>query len=167
MFMVSFLSEILRRTPIYAWVIFALLLKRGLGASRDNALSFSKMLIFPVIFIVWGLWKVVTGFAFPMVSIMTYVVFAGVGTSVGYGIYSRFRSFYQRDGVIYRTGTYMPLVVMMLNFLVKYGLNVAMSINPGAYDSMGFNLFYSAACGFSVGLSIGGLLQAYQATKEA
>lgn len=162
MSVLSFLGEVIRRTPFYVWVIMVLLIMRGLNASRDNVLSFPKMLIFPAVFILWGLEKVVESFAFPGLSILAYAGLGCVGAPAGYVLYCRFRSFYQKDGLIYRTGTYMPMAVMMSNFLVKYGFNVAMSIDPGVYKSLSFNLCYSMVGGFLVGLSIGGILQAYR-----
>lgn len=164
--MMIFLLEVVKRTPFYVWIILVLLIMRGLNASRDNELSLPRMLIFPTVFIVWALEEVVAHFGFPGMSILVYAVFAVVGAPAGYVLYSHFRHFYQKDRVIYRTGTYMPMFVMMANFIVKYALNIAMSINPGVYGSMGFNLFYSLMCGFMVGLSLGGILQAYRAVTQ-
>lgn len=163
---ISFLSEVVIRTPLYVWIILVVLIKRGLSASRDNVLSFPRMLIFPIIFIIWGLEKVIESFAFPGVSILAYVVLAMIGTPAGYVLYRRFRQFYQKDGVIYRSGTYMPMIVLMLNFLFKYVLNVVMSINPGVCTDISFNLFYVVTGGFLVGLTLGGILQAYQAADS-
>lgn len=164
--LITFLAEVVRKTPVYAWVILVVLIKRGLSASKDNVLSFTRMLIFPAVFLVWGLEGLVTHFAFPGGSLLTYGVMAFVGTFGGYGLYGRFRHCYQKDGVIYRSGTYMPLVVMMLNFTVKYALNIAMSINPGFYDSIGFNLFYAVICGCLEGVAIGGICQGYRAVAR-
>lgn len=164
--LITFLTEVVKRTPVYAWVILAVLIMRGLSASKDNVLSLSRMLIFPAVFLIWGLEGVITRFAFPEGSILTYGVLAAVGTLVGYALYDRFRHCYQKDGVIYRSGTYMPLVVMMLNFIVKYAMNIAMSINPGLYGSIGFNLFYAVICGCLEGVAIGGVCQAYRAVAR-
>lgn len=158
----TFLAEVVRRTPVYVWVLLAVLISRGLSASKDNVLSFPRMFLFPAVFIIWGLEEVVAHFAFPGGSMLTYGVLAVMGTFGGYALYNRFRHCYQKEGVIYRSGTYMPMVVMMMNFIVKYALNVAMSINPGLYGSVGFNLFYAGICGCLVGLSIGGIFQAYR-----
>lgn len=153
-------AEILGKTPIYAWVILALLFKRGMNASKDTVLSMHKMLLFPIIFIVWGLEKVVNSFAFPGISILVYIILAMPGIAIGYVLYKRFRQFYLKDDMVYRTGTYMPMVVMMLNFFVKYVFNVVMSIHSQVYGSLEFNLCYTIICGFLVGLSIGGIVQA-------
>lgn len=161
-----FLLECVKRTPFYVWVILVLLIMRGLNALRDCELSLPRMLIFPAVFVVWGLEEVVQGFGFPGISILVYTAFAVTGLPAGYALYGRFRHIYQKGGVLYRTGTHITMLVMMANFIVKYGLNVVMSINPGIRQSMGFNLFYALMCGFLVGLSIGGVLQAYRAVRQ-
>jgi hypothetical protein len=50
----------------------------------------------------------------------------------------------------------------MTNFFAKYLLNVAMAVNPLLYSTLFFNILYSLLSGFSVGLFIGGILQAYK-----
>lgn len=166
MIVIRILAEVIINTPVYAWVILVLLVIRGRMASKDGVLCLPKAFIFPVIFIVWGLENVVNDFAFPWESILAYVVLAALGAPAGYALYKRFRSFYQKAGRIWRTGSYLPLAIMMANFLVKYLLNVALSIDPGLNGRLGFNLFYAVAGGFSVGLSLGGLIQAYKANRE-
>ena len=161
-----FIIEVLTQTPIIVWVLLAVLIKRGQAATQDAIISFSKMLLVPAIFIIWGLMKLFTRFAYFRESVCVYVVLAAIGTVVGYSLYSQFRKVYKKDKDFYRTGTYLPLMIILVNFSVKYCLNVAVSIQPLRYKSFEFNLLYSIACGFSVGLFIGGVLQAYVACKR-
>lgn len=166
-FLFEFLSEMIRRTPVYVWVILVLLLQRGLYAAKDNVLSLPRMMIFPAVFIVWGLWDVVFDFAYPAASAAAFIALTAAGAPAGYVLYNRFRYFFQKDGVLYRSGTYVTLVVTVVNFVIKYALNVGMSISPGVCGSLYFNLFYSIADGLLVGLSIGGVIQAYRAMSAA
>lgn len=161
-----FLAEVIIRTPLFAWVILVVLIMRGMNASRDNVLSVRRMLIFPAVFVVWGLETVVKEFTYQWEALLSYVVLAALGAAAGFVLYRRFRSFYQKDGVVWRSGTHVTMVIMMINFMVKYVLNVAMSINPGFYSSLGFNMFYSMSSGLALGLSIGGIIQAYKAMGE-
>lgn len=158
-----FLAEVIIRTPLFVWVILALLIIRGINASRDNVLSVRRMLIFPAVFVVWGLETVVKEFTYQWEALLSYVVLAALGAAAGFVLYSRFRSFYQKDGAVWRTGTNVTMVIMMVNFMAKYVLNVAMAINPGFYTSLDFNIFYSMTSGLSLGLSVGGVIQAYKA----
>lgn len=166
MVMITILQKVIENTPVYVWVLLVVMIMRGRMSSRDGVLSLPKSFLFPAIFLVWGLETVVNHFGFPAEAISAYVVLAAVGAPAGFGLYSHFRSYYQKNGKIWRTGTYLPLIIMMANFLVKYILNVAMAVNHGYYDSMGFNVFYSMTSGFALGLSLGGVVQAYKAVKE-
>lgn len=160
---INIISEIVSGTPFYVWVIFIVLLKRGLNSIRDNELSFKKMLIMPLIFIVWGLEKLLTGFNYLGASMICYTAFMCLGTLLSYALYSRYRKFYIKDNSIYRTGSYLPLTIVMTNFFVKYLLNVALNVNPLLCSTFSFNILYALLSGFSVGLFIGGILQAYNA----
>lgn len=157
-----FLVEVLKNTPIYVWIIFILLIKRGLSAAKDGMISFPKMLIMPAIFVVWGLDKLLVHFPSIGISLSTYLLLACAGTIAGYALYARFRRIYIKDDILYKSGTYLPLVIIVVNFSIKYCLSVWLAINPALYDNLSFSIFYAALSGFSVGLFFGGILQVFR-----
>ncbi|MFW2489678.1 DUF6622 family protein [Clostridium chromiireducens] len=163
MMIINIISRIVSGTPFYVWVIFIFLLKRGIKASKDGELSLSKMFIMPSIFIIWGLEKLLIGFSYLGISMIFYAIFMCLGTLISYFLYSRYRKLYLKDGSLYRTGSYLTLTIIMTNFFVKYLLNIALSINPLLYNTLSFSILYALLCGFSVGLFIGGIFQAYNA----
>ncbi|GEA31556.1 hypothetical protein [Clostridium diolis] len=162
MMIINIISEVFSQTPFYVWVIFIYLLKRGIKASRDGELSLPKMFIMPSIFIIWGLEKLLTNFSYIGISMIFYTICMCFGTLISYYLYSRYRNIYIKDGSLYKTGSYLPITIMMTNFFAKYLLNVAMVVNPLLYSTLFFNILYSLLSGFSVGLFIGGILQAYK-----
>lgn len=163
MMIINIISEIVRETPFYVWVIFIFLLKRGIKASKDGEISLSKMFIMPSVFIIWGLEKLLTNFSYLGISMISYIICMSFGALISYYLYSKYRNLYIKDGSLRRTGSYLPMTIMMTNFFVKYLLNVAMSVNPLLCNTLSFNIIYSLLSGFSVGLFIGGILQAYNA----
>ncbi len=50
-----FVITVLRHTPIWVWVLLAFLIYRGIMMLRPREVSPSRMLIIPVVFLVWGL----------------------------------------------------------------------------------------------------------------
>lgn len=156
-----FLIEVIKRTPLMVWAILALLITRGLNATKDGEISFTKMLIVPLTFIIWGLKKLFSSFQYLNIALICYVFAAGLGSIAGYVLYTRFRGIYKKEGVFYRTGSYLPLVIILVNFFIKYVLNVILAIQPELYRNLEFNLIYSVICGFSVGLFIGGFYQVF------
>lgn len=158
--------HVIEGTPIYVWILLAYLISRGLNAAKVKPLSLSKMLIMPAIFTVWGLDKMFLHFTNIGLDLSFYLMFAIIGTGVGYLLYSRTRKIFYENDTFYRSGSYVPLGIILTNFTIKYVLNVLMIINPALYASTQFCLIYSALSGFSVGLFIGGWLQAYTAYKK-
>ena len=153
------ISAILTNTPFYVWVILIILFKRGSKATKEHEISLIKMLIVPVIFTLWGLDELLTEFSHIDLSLISYAIFVVIGTGLAYNLYSKHRKVYQKDNALFVSGTYIPLIIMMVNFIVKYDLNVAMNIDTSLFTSLQFNILYSVLCGFSVGLFFGGLLQ--------
>jgi hypothetical protein len=150
--------QIFTNTPLWVWFILAFLLKRGVSATKDNPVHLVKSLIVPFVFILWGLEKVFTRFEFPLMIIMTYLIFILMGVIFSYYLY-RNRRFYLKNNVLFQTGSYIPLIVMLFNFLVKYILNVSLAVSPHLYHTFAFNIFYGLICGFTVGLFFGNILR--------
>ncbi|WP_315074858.1 DUF6622 family protein [uncultured Clostridium sp.] len=163
---INIIAEVISGTPFYVWILLIFLLKRGLNSAKDGEVSFPKMFIVPLIFMVWGLEKLFTGFSYLNIAMIFYIIFMCFGLLISYFLYSRYRKLYIKDDSLYKTGTYLPLIFVIVNFFVKYLLGVALSINPSLYSTLYFSTLYSLLCGFSVGLFIGGILQAYTASSQ-
>jgi hypothetical protein len=163
---INIIVEIISGTPFYVWILFIFLIKRGLNSAKDGKVSFPKMFIVPLIFMIWGLEKLFTGFSYLNIAMIFYMIFMCFGLLISYFLYSRYRKLYIKDNSLYKTGTYLPLIFVIVNFFVKYVLNVALIINPSLYSTLYFCILYSLLCGFSVGLFIGGILQAYTASSQ-
>lgn len=163
---INIIAEIISETPFYVWILLIFLLKRGLNSVKDGEVSFPKMFIVPLIFMIWGLEKLFTGFSYLNIAMIFYIIFMCFGLLISYFLYSRYRKLYVKDNSLYKTGTYLPLIFIIVNFFVKYILNIALSINPSLYSALYFSALYSLLCGFSVGLFIGGILQAYTASSQ-
>lgn len=163
---INIIAEVISGTPFYVWILLIFLLKRGLNSAKDGEVSFPKMFIVPLIFMVWGLEKLFTGFSYLNIAMIFYIIFMCFGLLISYFLYSRYRKLYIKENSLYKTGTYLPLIFVIVNFFVKYLLGVALSINPSLYSTLYFSTLYSLLCGFSVGLFIGGILQAYTASSQ-
>ncbi|MDR3091550.1 MAG: DUF1453 domain-containing protein [Clostridiales bacterium] len=162
----NFLMAIIKGTPVYVWVILALLISRAIAASKDSPVSVRKSMLMPAIFIVWGLEKVIDGFGFPAQSLITYVISAAAGTGLGYLLYSKTLKFEMREGVFTRLGSPVPGVVIIVNFVVKYVENVAMAVDKQLLLTLWYNITYCVISGLTVGLFIGGTLNTAANRKQ-
>lgn len=150
--------QIFNNTPIWVWFILAFLLIKGIAAIKDQRVSLIKSLVVPFVFIVWGLEKVFAKFEFSFVIIIIYLIFILIGVSFSYYLY-RNRKFYIKKGIMFQTGSYIPIIVMLSNFLVKYILTLSVSVSPKLYNDLFFNIVYGIICGFTVGLFFGNILR--------
>lgn len=157
--------QIFTNTPLWVWFILAFLIKKGISATNNKPVHLVKSLIVPFIFILWGLEKVFTRFEFPLMIIMIYLIFILMGVIFSYYLY-RNRRFYIKNDILFQTGSCIPLIVMLSNFLVKYILNVSLAVSPHLYNTFSFNVFYGLICGFTVGLFFGNILRILKARKR-
>lgn len=158
MLTVYILIQIIKGTPIWVWLILAYLIIKGIGLRKDGVVSVGKSFIVPSFFIIWGLWKVFTGFNYPLETFLMYLLWLVIGSFSGLKMYGVKQTFYFKNNSFMRAGSLMPMFVILLNFLVKYSLNVLVSINPLLAQELVFNLSYGAISGFTVGLFIGGTI---------
>eukprot|EP01034_Spumella_vulgaris_P000306 gene306-407_t len=56
------LQQILIHTPVYVWIILAILIYRGVAASKDRVVRYRSVFIVPAIMLALGLNGVASGF---------------------------------------------------------------------------------------------------------
>lgn len=157
--------QIFTNIPIWVWLILAFLIRRGVSATKDKPVYFIKSLIIPFIFILWGLDQIFTNFKFHSTIIIVYLFSISVGIIFSYYIY-RNRLFYVKDDTLFQTGSYIPLIIILINFFVKCILNISLARFPYLYNNFSFNIIYGLLCGFTVGLFFGNILRIVQARKK-
>ena len=153
----AILIKLVGSTPFWVWVVLVILIKRGLALKNDGEVSLAKSSIMPLIFIVWGLEKVFNSFSYPFYALLVYLILLAIGATAGKILYRNKQKFYTKNGQLIRKGTSLPLVIILVNFGIKYFLNVYMSVLPVVLTQLNFNLVYGLIAGFTVGLFIGGL----------
>lgn len=149
---------ILKNTPLMVWVLLFFLVKRGLAVSKEKKVDVKKSFIVPTVFIAWGLEKIINGFTYVEADLLTYALLLPVGILIGYLLYNKNQNFFLKDGELFKRKCYLPLIIILVNFLIKYVLNVFLAINQSLIMSFEFNIFYSMISGISVGLFFGGII---------
>ncbi|EUJ34116.1 hypothetical protein [Brochothrix thermosphacta] len=114
-------------TPIWVWIILLYIIKRGLDMKKDGIVKVGTTFVFPFIFIIWGLETVVTKFSNPLDAIIAYIIALIIGSYIGIVLYSAKQRFYIDEHRLIRKGSSLPLVIILMNFSVKYALNVHMN----------------------------------------
>jgi hypothetical protein len=148
------IAIILSHTPTWVWVLLAFLLYRGVLALRPSTIRPARALLLPTIFLVWGLFGLTFDPGDPLSRAAGFVVAGGVGLALGRALaFARPAPIYQREtGLLEMPGSAMPLVVIVVVFVAKYALAVAMGFNPNLQSSMSFEALFGAVGGLSAGV---------------
>ncbi|MDN9012696.1 hypothetical protein [Brevibacillus laterosporus] len=159
--MYTMIKEVFLRTPFWVWILLFILIKRGIAISQERPINLSKMFLVPMIFMIWGFDKIITKFSHLGYCLISYTIFILPGILIGYLLYKKYQTFFKQETVIFRKKCYLPLIIILINFFVKYLLNVTLGISSSFYDNILFNIMYSAVSGLSVGLFFGGIFYTF------
>jgi hypothetical protein len=121
--------DILTHTPLWVFGVFALLLSGGIRAMAQRKIRLHRLMITPVIFLGWGLSTLISQGDPMLAGLWLAGALAGAGLAfslprpVPIGVD---RGCYAME----LPGSAAPLVRVLLLFIAKYGLGVAMAIRP-------------------------------------
>lgn len=157
--------SIITHTPIWVWIVLLIIIKKGITLLKDTEVSVGKSCLMPGIFILWSVDTIATKFSYPLYLVPCYLIFLTFGAFAGLYIY-RNKTFYVEHTVLMQTGSQIPLCIMIINFCIKYALNVLLSVQPALYSQVSFNISYGIIAGFTVGLFFGNTIRAIRAQSR-
>jgi hypothetical protein len=166
-----FVVTILAHTPIWVWVLLAFLISRGIMALRPREVSPSRMLVIPVVFLVWGL----TGMVGADGLGAKLALFAGgllVGLAGGRALASLLPAprWSRSAGLLAMPGSPIPLILIGVAFATKYVGNVALALEADITVHTEIASAMVAASGLFAGLfwgrTLGQFARALQADGE-
>ncbi|ELX13917.1 hypothetical protein Jab_1c25610 [Janthinobacterium sp. HH01] len=150
------MQQIISHTPLYVWAVLALLVYRGLLASRDREISLKKLWIMPVAMLglslssmsgngvlgggVWGVWAagLLAGAA------LAWKLDGGVRIVVN-----------RAAGTVFQRGSWLPLALMVAIFVAKYAVAVVTAMHPETRHNFLFMLAVTSGFGLLSGMFIG------------
>jgi hypothetical protein len=166
-----FILTILSHTPIWVWVLLAFLISRGVAAMRPREVSPSRILIVPLVFLVWGL----TGMFGADDLTLKLALFAGgllAGLAAGWGLASLLPAprLSRATRLLAMPGSPVPLILIGLAFMTKYVGTVALALNSDVAVHAEIAAALAAAGGLFAGLfwgrTLGQFARALQADGE-
>lgn len=122
------LIEILKRTPPWVFVLFFALLALGYFQSKGRTVSRSKVSIVPVAMIVLSLYGVFSAFGAAPIGLAFWVL--GVAIAIGVGVKlatPQGVTFAAETQSFFVPGSWLPLVLMMAIFFIKYCVGVILA----------------------------------------
>lgn len=150
------LLQIVQHTPTWVWGLFVGLVALGLSQARARDVSLARMTILPLVLLALSFTGVVSTFAHATIAILAWGV--GVTAAIAFGrrfLIVRGASWSPETGLLHVPGSWLPLVLIVALFLIKYGVGATLAMHP----TMAADTTFGACCGLAYG-SFSGLFAA-------
>lgn len=156
------LTQIFSHVPVWVWFILALLIVLGTRQSRPQSVTRKRLLVLPLVWLVFGAWGVQNGFAQAGSAGLAMLAWAAgllvsVGALVATGWPGQAR-FEPATGLYSVPGSWLPMLVMLGIFCARFAVGMALGLHPSlAHDSTFAgvaSLSFGLLSGFFVGRSI-------------
>lgn len=146
------IKDVIFHTPTWVWILLIALVVMGFLTSKESPVKLSRMFITPLIFITWGLWTITTTLPHVLICLLSYSICIIPGILIGYILNKNFQHYFLFNSEVYKEKSYLPLIIVLINFVTKYTLNVILVFHQSIY------ITYSAINGLTVGLFFGGII---------
>ncbi|TDY34348.1 DUF6622 family protein [Janthinobacterium sp. 75] len=154
------LQQIFSHTPLYVWVILGFLVYRGVLASRAREVTLRKLCIIPLVMLALSLSGVYGSFGLAGIAPFAWTAGALAGAALAWTLVDTNKIVAVTErGSVRRPGSWVPLILMMSIFCMKYAVAVTLAIAPATAHATGFVVPVCLAYGSFSGIFLGGLLR--------
>lgn len=160
------LQQILTNTPLWVWGLLAFLIYRGMLASIGRETSIRRVFIIPMAMLALSIHGIAASFgpasgALPVLSVWpAWLAAAVAGAALSWTMFSLDSvSVYPERDAVFQQGSWMPLMLMLSIFLIKYAVNVVLHIAPETRQDSGFVAAVCMLYGLFNGILVGRLLR--------
>ena len=147
---------ILSHIPTWVWAIFAALIVMGVIQSRDQFASAKRLLILPLVWMVFGIWGIYSAFGLQAAPLVAWGL--GLATSATLVLRSGWPGSARFDamrGQFFVPGSWLPLGLMMSIFIGKFALGMSLAMQPAVAHNIVAAVGFSAAFGLLSGTFLG------------
>jgi hypothetical protein len=150
---------IVRHTPVWVWGVLAALVALGLSQARDREMSLKRVMIVPLVLLALSAAGVISAFGHAPVG---GVAVGGWGASLAaalalarHFVAVRGAAWLARSATLQVPGSWLPLVLMIALFGLKYFVGVSLALHPALANDVAFAGACSLAYGAFSGLFLG------------
>jgi len=163
---------ILGHTPVWVWPLLAFLVYRGVAAMQPRDVSPGRLLIIPIVFLVWGFAGLLGAQGDLGRSLAAFLAAAVAGLALGRGLAALSPPpGPAAPGLIAMPGSPVTLILILAAFATKYAGNVALALAQDAGARAFWSTGLAASGGLFAGLfwgrTLGLLWRALRAAGEA
>ena len=148
------LLDIFLGTPWWVFAIFVYLLIVGIKSLQSQEISLTRLIITPTIFIIWSLYSFSAKYGFTAPIIVLWFIALNVGILIGKNFFAY--TVRRKDAhTVYLHGSWIPLILFMSFFLMKYCIGFTYAIQPAASLNPLFWVSDVVASGIISGIFVG------------
>ena len=152
------IMEIITNTPIWVFVIFALVVARGVSAMRTRAVQMPMLVGLALAFLVFGAQAAWTRSGDTPWPMLTWLVALALGCGAGFLSVARTMVFGQRQAA-QQKGSFVPLLLILLIFGSRYVAGVLNALHPELLDPQPMRVLLCAVYGALTGILAGRTLR--------
>jgi hypothetical protein len=150
---------IVRYTPVWVWGVLAALVALGLSQARDREMSLKRVMIVPLVLLALSAAGVIGAFGHaPVGPVAAGGWGAGLAAALTLArhlVAVRGAAWLARSATLHVPGSWLPLVLMMALFGLKYFVGVSLALHPALANDTAFAGACSLAYGAFSGLFLG------------
>jgi hypothetical protein len=166
------LQQIIIHTPLWVWAMLAFLVYRGWAASLDRERSLFKVALIPLLLLalsLHGLYGQSHADGLALAAALLAALGSGVlsWTVAGRAALVSNIAPHPGRGTVWLRGSWLPLLMMVAVFAVKYAVAVLQAMHSGYIQGAGFTLGLSLLYGLFMGVPMGRLLRIVHLYRQA
>ena len=161
------LVQFLTHTPWWVWVLLVYLLWRGMKGLKPAETSLAKLAVIPAVFAAWGIHGIAVHYGASVASLLPSLLGLAVGTAFGWWLLRHLRiTVDQATGRLHRPADRTLLPLLMVTFVVKYGFEATLAVDPAVAQVDGFRITHLLLSGVFTGIFIGKFLRYARARSQ-
>ncbi len=147
------------QTPWWVYLLFVLLVQRGIKASTSQVVSIKKLTIVPLVFLALSIHTVTTAFHVNATVISVWLVSIILGSIIGWLLIRNHQFKVDRKKLLIQLqGSWITLILILMIFVFKYYFSYQLGSDPALANQTGFEFSMLGATGICTGLFVGRLL---------
>lgn len=162
------LMQIVKHTPPWVWGLLAALVALGVSQSLPRRMTVRRATVVPLVLLGLSLAGVVT--TFPQAALPLAAWAAGIAVALGIGsgiVQARGARWDAASASFHVPGSWLPLALILALFVIKYGVGIALAMQPGLVRETSFDVAVGTAYGLFSGLFLARAASLWRLARRA
>ncbi|ODN41769.1 DUF6622 family protein [Piscirickettsia litoralis] len=148
--------QAISHTPWWVFVLFVILVRRGIKALKPSTASLKGLMLLPLVFLAFSVHTLFLSTQPIFETLGLWLIGGCVGGAIAYMVTPLERvSVDLKNKTLNLPGSAYVLIMVLCAFVVKYALGYQLAAHPEIIHNIGFTVVLLATAGLFTGLSVG------------